>query len=280
MRYRFMRATVRTSRMGARAHGAACPIGLPTGSPLSGRRRRGARQPAAASVRESTPSLTRMFDTWCSAVLRLMYSVAAICGFVNPAATSLSTSSSRSLSPDGSAGAAATARRAGTRTPRARSPRRRSARPSAPRRVARTWPAPPAATPCRRCRRARWPPRTGSPCRRNAGRRARCHRRSSWRTARRRPAARVESRPARASHTPSSPMAMPCRHRRPARSTSSSSGTCGVERALEPAGLGREPPRPATAAAGDRSRGRSRAPRRAAARRRRRPAGPAASRAC
>ena len=44
-----------------------------------------------------------MLETWCSAVLRLMYRAAAICGLVKPAATSRSTSTSRSLSPEGCA---------------------------------------------------------------------------------------------------------------------------------------------------------------------------------
>ena len=81
-----------------------------------------------------------------------------------------------------------------------------------------------------------------------------------------------DSRPARCSHTPISPTAMPWRHARPARAPPRESERAAPTR--RPASRPRRvPPRSATAVAGVRSRGRCRAPRRAAGTRRRRRGG-------
>ena len=55
----------------------------------------------AASVRDATPSLPRMFETWTPAVFSLMNSSVPIWRLVRPAATSWSTSSSRGREPEG-----------------------------------------------------------------------------------------------------------------------------------------------------------------------------------
>src|SRR3954452_1170587 len=62
---------------------------------------------AAASTRPLTPSLARMFDTCTLAVFGLMNSALAIWPLDRPAATRSSTSRSRSVSPNGTAGSVA-----------------------------------------------------------------------------------------------------------------------------------------------------------------------------
>ena len=75
---------------------------------------------AAASARVATPSFASTLDTWCSAVLRLMWSAEAIWGFVIPAATRRTTDSSRAVKANGRASPAGGLDPV-TRTPRARS---------------------------------------------------------------------------------------------------------------------------------------------------------------
>ena len=62
---------------------------------------------AAASTRLVTPSLPRMFETWTPAVLSLMNNALPIWRFDSPPTSWSSTSSSRSVSPNGRAGGSA-----------------------------------------------------------------------------------------------------------------------------------------------------------------------------
>ena len=73
---------------------------------------------AAASVREATPSLPRMFETWTPAVFSLMNSSSAIWRLVRPSATRPSTSRSRRDSPKGSGVPAAAGATASSMRPR------------------------------------------------------------------------------------------------------------------------------------------------------------------